>query len=297
MKQNVGFIKTNLKELEVFILTDGFFNIGNPQPILAPDISEEAMHEMLHKLFLPESIYEAPINVMLIKKNDRIILIDTGEGYYNTENAGLLLKSLASAGFQPKEITDIIISHAHRDHIGGILDENHNFIYPNAQYYLSYEEFDFWLGENPDFSKSRNPEINCANIELISGILTSIKPYLQLFDPGDDLFDCIKTEAAPGHTPGHVVFNVYCDEMSITNLVDIIHSPLLVSQPDWGTQWDIDFEMAVQTRKKILEKCSQNRMLIMASHLPWPSIGYVCKINDQFQWMPKSHSDPFYFKL
>jgi len=297
LKNDHGFIHIPCNELDIFILSDGYFGIGYHQPILAPGIPQHLVKTELRNLYLSESYYEAPINVMLIKKDDRAILVDTGEGFYDDENAGRLLYSLNAAGFTPESVTDILITHAHRDHIGGILSKNGDFIFPNARYYISSQEFDFWTSDEPDFQKSKNPEGGKPSIPLVRKILSAIGSRLTKFEMGDQLFSCIQTEAAPGHTPGHIIYTVSNGGLSITNVVDLFHSPLLIAKPDWGTQWDIDFETGVETRKKVLEACYENRTLICSAHLPWPGIGYINKVNNRFQWVPKAYNNPFSINL
>lgn len=297
LKADHGFIHIPCNELDIFILSDGYFGIGYHQPILAPDIPQNLVKNELRNLYLSESYFEAPITTMLVRKNDRIILIDTGEGFYDEDNAGKLLHSLTAAGLNPESITDILLTHAHRDHIGGILSKNDEMVFPNAHYYISRQEFEFWMTGEPDFQKSKNPQGGKQSIPIIRKILSTINSRLTKFEMGDQLFSCIQTMAAPGHTPGHIIYTINDGDLSITNVVDTFHSPLLIAKPDWGTQWDIDFEMAVENRKKVLEHCYKNRTLICSAHLPWPGIGYINKVNDQFQWIPKVYNNPFSINL
>ncbi len=296
-KREHGFIHIPCHELDIFILSDGYFGVGYHQPILAPGIPQDTVKSELRNLYLPDSYYEAPINVMVIKKADRIILIDTGEGFYDEENAGQLLHSLNAAGFTPESVTDILLTHAHRDHIGGILSKNEEIVFPNAHYYISRQEFEFWMTGEPDFQKSKNPEGGKPGIPIVRKILSAVNSRLTTFEMGDVLFSCIQTQAAPGHTPGHIIYTVNDGDLSITNIVDVLHSPLLIAKPDWGTQWDIDFETGVKTRKRVLENCYQNRTLICSAHLPWPGIGYIGKVNDEFHWIPKVYNHPFLIHL
>jgi len=288
--KRTGHIHIPFGTLELVLLTDGYFTLETLQPILAPNIPSQLVEKEQHRLALTRKVYQAPIIIMLIKQQDRYILVDTGEGYYDTENAGNLKKSLYLAGIHLDQITDIIITHAHRDHIGGILDSEGSPNYPNATYYIARPEFEFWMSENPNFSQSKNPEIGRSSLDLIKKTLQTIESKLQLFEPGSQLFSCIDTELAQGHTPGHIIYTVKSENRAITNLVDVIHSPLLVSQPHWGTQWDIDFEKAVDTRIKILERCHQEGTLVIASHMPWPGIGFIGKLRgrQQWEWVPKS---------
>lgn len=287
-----GYLKIPFNELEIYILSDGYFDIGSYQPIIATDATPTELQQELKRLHLPADAYEAPINVMLIRKDEQLILADTGEGFYDKKNAGKLLHSLESAGFKAGDISDVLITHAHRDHIGGILTEEGNWVFPNARFYISRTELEFWFKQQPDFSRSRRSELGHNSISMVKQILGALTSRLEIFDAGDELFSCIKTQAAPGHTPGHIIFTVYSGRLLITHLVDVVHSPLLISNPAWGTQWDADFLMGINTRKNILEQCHEQNIMVCASHLPWPGIGYIDRFQDQWQWVPKSYNSP-----
>jgi glyoxylase-like metal-dependent hydrolase (beta-lactamase superfamily II) len=288
-------IRIPMGEVEVYVLSDGYFGIGEPQPILAPDIRREVVQDALKALYLSESDYEMPIITLLIKKGNQYILVDTGEGYHDPVNAGWLHKSILEIGISPAVITDILITHAHRDHIGGILSKEGARVYPNAKYYISAPEYDFWNNDEKDFSKSKLSSYPTGKIQ--KEVFAAIKNDLEIFEPGDTLFSCIKTEFAPGHTPGHIIFHVFSGNQSITHLVDVVHSPLLVNHPDWGTQWDINFEEGVETRKRIFDKCYNDKRLVTTCHLPWPGVGYIDKTEDGWQWIPKVQSDPYTIRV
>ncbi|MBT2619539.1 MBL fold metallo-hydrolase [Chryseobacterium sp. ISL-6] len=288
-------VRIPMGEIEIYVLSDGYFGIGDPQPILAPEIEKEKVQNALKTLHLSESDYEMPITTLLIKKGNQYILVDTGEGYHDPVNAGWLQNSILEIGISPEEITDILITHAHRDHIGGILSKEGRRIYPNAKYYISAPEYSFWNNDEKDFSKSKMSSYPTGKLQ--TEILRAIKNDLEIFEPGDILFSCLKTEFAPGHTPGHIIFHVFSENQSITHLVDIVHSPLLINHPDWGTQWDINFEEGVATRKKIFDNCYNDKRLVTTCHLPWPGIGYIGKTEDGWLWIPKAQSDPYTIKI
>ncbi|MBK1896563.1 MBL fold metallo-hydrolase [Chryseobacterium paridis] len=295
--ENSASVKIPMGELDVYIVSDGYFGIGNPQPILAPEIKKETVQHALKGLYLSESDYEIPINTLFIKKGDRCILIDTGEGHHDPVHAGWLQNSLSEIDISTGDITDILITHAHRDHIGGIITQDGARRYPNAQYHLSATEYNFWTSEGKDFSKSKMPSSSYPTGKIQIDTLESIKNDLTLFQPGDTLFSCIKTEAAPGHTPGHIIFHVFSGDQSITHLVDVVHSSLLISHPEWGTQWDVNFEEGVATRNRILEHCHTHNTVVTTCHLPWPGIGYIGKTQNGFQWIPKAQSDPHKIRI
>jgi len=289
---NDGHIKLKLNNLDLLFFSDGHISLQNAQPIFAPGINPVAVKSELRKIYLQEDKLDTAINVMLIKTGDRIILIDTGSGYHFGESSGWLLNNLEKSGIKATEVTDVFITHAHIDHIGGIIDKGRKLVYPNAQYHLAKEEYDFWMDENPDFSKSKNSQSPQESIEFAQDILHAINDRLTLFNFGDVLFSCVKTELAEGHTPGHTIFTVFSGEKSIKHIVDTFHTPLLIAKPEWGTQWDVDFSKGVNTRNRILASSYFNRTLIMTTHLPWPGLGYIGKNGNDYQWVPFSYYSP-----
>lgn len=290
--ENAGHIKARLGELEIFLFSDGHITLKNPQPVFAPGVDPEEVRKELKRVFLKEDRLESAINVMVIKTGERLILIDTGSGYHFGETGGQLLHNLKNAGIAPRDVTDVFITHAHVDHIGGIVDNEGKMVYPDAKYYIAQKEYDFWTSEKPDFSKSKNPENPGESVKLAKQVFRAIEDKLIKFDYGETLFSCITPELAEGHTPGHTVFTVFSGDKNIKHIVDTVHTPLLVGRPEWGTQWDVDFTQGVKARKLILEDNYRKGTLVMTTHLPWPGLGYIGKNGNDYQWVPFPYFTP-----
>lgn len=289
---NSGYIHLKLNDLDIFIFSDGKITLNSPQPIFAPDINSKDVKEELQKIYLTQDKLESAINVMLVKTGKRTILIDTGSGYHFGENGGQLLNNLEKSGIRASDVTDVFITHAHIDHIGGIIKGGRTPVYPNARYHIAKKEYDFWMSGTPDFSKSKNPQTPKESVEFAREVLSSINDRLTRFIYGDILFSCLKPELAEGHTPGHTIFTVFSGDKSIKHIVDTFHTPLLVAKPEWGTQWDVDFIKGIDTRKQILADCYSDRTLITTTHLPWPGVGYIGRNGADYQWIPLSYFTP-----
>jgi len=296
-QSNCGYIKMDWDKTELYIFTDGHMVLENPQPTFAPQIDATTFRSELEKLHLGNKAIDMAINIMAIKTKDKTILIDSGLGNHFGASQGWLLENLQSAGISANSVTDILITHAHRDHIGGLVSKNNTIVYPNAHYYMAKAEYDFWMSDNPDFSKSKlTDEQKKGTIAFTKKILNLTKDKLNLFSPGDTLFSIVNTELAEGHTPGHTIYSISAEGKSIKNIVDVFHSPLLITNPEWGIEFDIDFEQGIKTRTKVLEDCYTNKRLIMSSHLPWPGLGYIDK-REKYFWAPLYYSTPNEIKL
>lgn len=273
-------------KLKGYILTDGYFAAEGLQPILAPGIAPKLLSEEMRKYHLNEQNMEGPINVLLLEIDNRVILFDTGAGHYFGETAGKLLGNLAGIGLAASDVTDIIISHAHIDHIGGVLNAQGLPNFPNATYHIAAREYDFWFGDKPDFSNSKGDKVGKENIDFARAVLGKIEDRLQRFSYGEPLFKNIVPELAAGHTGGHTVFNITSAGHNLYFTTDLFHSPVLISQPAWGTAWDSDFDAAVASRQEILKKRATDRQAIMGCHLPWPGIGFIDQEAEAYTWKP-----------
>ena len=286
-------LKLLIGNLQTYILSDGIISLPSIQPIFAPFINQQEFNAKLEKTHLPTDRLEVSSNIMLIKKDKKIILIDSGSGHHMGKNGGQLSASLQTIGILPRDITDIIITHPHIDHIGGILDKKDRFIFPNAKYHIAQKEYDFWMSENPMFPNSKDNISNTnAGISFARKTLAKISDRLQFFAYGQHLFGCLIPELAEGHSPGQTILTLYAGEKSLKHIVDVIHTPFLVSNPEWGTIWDGDFEKAVNTRRKIIAEGAEQGTLFMTSHLPWPGLGFIDKNGTEHRWTIFPYSDP-----
>ena len=262
-------------EYDLYILSDGSNLIKEPYPLIAPNHTEEEFNLALNETFLDQQPISFSLNVLLIKYKQHYILFDTGNGLEKNENVGKLIQQLESTGISADEITDVIITHAHGDHIGGLIQPNGNLTFKNAKYFMSKTEFEYWLT-----SKNENT----------IAILNKIRPKTIFIKGKDIMFNNIKIEEVPGHTPGQLAFLISDknNTIKIKHIADVVHSPIIVRYPEFGIKYDINFNEAVQTRLKILEEAYQKKQLIFATHLPWPGIGYIDKKDDRYLWTPFS---------
>ncbi len=233
------------------------------------------------------------INTLLVKTKDKLILLDAGMGIFADERAGFLLKSIQKAGFSAKDITDIFISHAHPDHIGGVVDKQNNLVFPNAAVFISRIEHDFWMKASvKDFNNSAlkaYPELLNQIIPATQNILKTIQPKLKFYDLDNTLYSYFSFQLAPGHTPGLTVTTISSGSEKLLYIADLIHSDvILFPHPDWGFSGDTDLDIATASRKKFLEQLADTRTRAFASHLPWPGLGFTKKKAQGFEWIAES---------
>jgi len=289
VKERYAPIRLELGELEAYILSDGVVRLESVQPVFAPNVDKAELKKELKRLHLKEDKFEGSLNVLLIKNQGKTILLDTGAGSQMGENTGHLVKALNTLNISTADITDIIITHGHLDHIGGVLDKDNKTVFSSAQYHIAKREYDFWM--------SQDGTTGGSGVVLAQKVFNTIEDKLNFFDYGAILFSCLETELAAGHTKGHTVFNIFSGERSIKHIVDTFHSPFLISKPQWGTAWDTDFDQAVKTRQRIIDQGITQGTLFMSCHLPWPSLGYIDRLGDTAQWTIFPYTDPTRIKI
>ena len=296
MARPLPFIRFRMGELELTIVSDGYQVMKPVHPIFAPyHTSSRAVKQQLQMHFRSAARVELGLHILLIRKENRLIMIDSGLGTEEA-TAGLLPEALASAGFSTTDITDIVITHAHLDHIGGLLTKTGALVFPAARVYLSRTEYDFWMADEPGFANSPLNNHSAILSGLVPGvkrILLAVQPQLLLVDDAYTLFDCIDIIPAPGHTPGHSVVRIFSGKESLLHIADLIHSDVLqLPHPEWGVLFDVDFALAVDTRKYFLEQLAANGSRALAYHLPWPGLGYVRCKGEGYKWIPEAYATP-----
>lgn len=225
-------------------------------------------------------------NVLLFLRNSRIILIDAGNGDTATGEGGHLISNLNAIGITPDMVTDVVLTHAHVDHLGGLINVHQQLTFPMAAIHIAQEEYEFWQCDTPHFSKSKHtPQVLREVQKNIQQILAVIKDKLQFFHGSDLLFDFLQPMAAKGHTPGHYMFTVNLGSERFVHMADICHEDLvLFSNPEWGTVFDIDFDLAVKMRLEVLNRFAVSKELVFGYHMPWPGFGRVVKKGSGFVW-------------
>jgi glyoxylase-like metal-dependent hydrolase (beta-lactamase superfamily II) len=199
-----------------------------------------------------------------------VALFDTGSGGA-FPNSGWLPRALATTGVAPGSVTDIFISHAHPDHIGGLVDKSGALVFPAATVHLSAPE---WA------AMQQNAEAKA--------ITAAITPKVVAFEPGANVIAGVRAVSTIGHTPGHSSYEISSGSEKLFYLGDLAHHAIIsVQRPAWSIQFDMDHAAAEAMRQKTLAALAADHERVYGVHFPFPGIGHVTAKGDGLAWQPE----------
>lgn len=281
--QSPYFHRFNLGAAEVTVVSDGPLPLGDPSGSFL-GVPKEEVKKMLSDNFLSPENVVLEQNSPVVNMGDKLVLFDTGMGTSKAfgPTTGRQQKSMAEAGIKPEDIDAVVCSHAHIDHIGGIVDANDKPLFPNAQVYIAQSDFDFWTDEGKMGSPLKDFIVHARKN------LMPVRDRLVFFKDGQEFLPGIQAIAAPGHTVGHTIFAVTSEGKSFVFLGDLSHhAVLLLEKPRMEFAYDTDPKQSAATRVKMLDMLAANKTAVMSYHFAWPGYGHVVKNGDGFRYIPE----------
>lgn len=283
---NAAVYHFTVGDFNAMVVSDGTLTF--PVSFFVPNADPAAVTEVLTEHFLSTEELFAHVNALYIETNEHRVLIDTGSGNLFGPSAGHLLENLEAAGIAAMDIDTVILTHAHPDHIGGILDAEGQLRLPNAQFYISQTEFDFWTADTVDMPNSLlDEETRAGLLATAQGNLTAISDRTTLFAMGDEVVPNIQAIDSSGHTPGQASFLITSGEESLLATGDVFFSdPLNLENPDWEVAFDDDPAEGIIARRQLLETVTADRRLLLVPHMPFPGLGHVRIQGESYGWEP-----------
>lgn len=225
-------------------------------------------------------------NLALYQDGTNSVLFDVGSGPDFVPSAGTIVESLDAIGVAPEDITHVVFTHAHPDHIWGLLDEFDEPIFYEASYMMGRSEWDYWW--NPDTVNT----IGDARAAFAVGAkrrMEAIEDTVELFDDGQEILPGISSLSSPGHTPGHMSFEVRQGSNAALVVGDAIgNHHVAFRKPEWKSGSDQDQERAVQTRKILFDRIISENLRIVGFHLPDGGLGRVEQSAEGYVYVPET---------
>jgi glyoxylase-like metal-dependent hydrolase (beta-lactamase superfamily II) len=266
-------------ELSGIALRDGGLEFPNDNKIFGVGKTPEDVAEVLTAAGLPGDKLSLTISPLLVKAADRTLLFDTGAGTNFGPSAGGLAKSLAEAGVQAESITDVFLSHAHGDHIGGVITADGALAFPNATIHLSTAEWAFLKDMSTEMAANTG---NPRHVQLVA----AITPKVSAFEPGAELIPgVVKAVPIIGHTPGHSGYLIGSGDSSLLYVGDSMHHYVVsVQRPEWTIEFDGDATTAQKSRSELIAQSAANKQRIYAVHFPYPGVGKFEQRGEGYVW-------------
>lgn len=273
-------------DIDVIVVSDGVLPL--PTKMLAHNADPAARAAWLEDMFLPQDAFDWALNVAVVRSGDQTILIDAGLGLdpdLHLPRAGQLVKRLAAAGIDLGAVTDVVLTHMHMDHVGGLLvDGVQERLRPDLRIHVAAAEVEFW--EAPDFSHTAMPAgFPDALRATATRFLQAYGSYLRTFGDEHEVAPGVTVYRTGGHTPGHSVVRLASNGDALTFAGDAVFA-VGFDQPEWHNGFEHDPEEAARVRVRLLRELAETGELLVATHLPFPSVGHVAIDGDTFRWVP-----------
>jgi glyoxylase-like metal-dependent hydrolase (beta-lactamase superfamily II) len=275
-----------LGDIEVLVISDGVLPL--PTEMLAHNAAPAARSAWLRDMFLPQDAFDWALNAVMVRSGDQTILIDAGLGSdpdLHLPRAGQLIRRLEAAGIDLEAVTDLVLTHLHMDHIGGLLvDGVKERLRKDLRIHVAASEVAFW--KQPDFSRTAMPPgFPDALRSTATRFLAEYGKQLRTFDDQHQVAPGVIVRRTGGHTPGHSVVRVTGGGDALTFAGDAVFT-VGFEQPEWYNGFEHDPDEAARVRIRLLRELAASGEMLVATHLPFPSIGRVAADGNAFRWVP-----------
>ena len=280
-----GFYRLMVGDFEITALSDGTGDMPMDKLMQQDPAKTDAA---LTRAFLTSPM-ETSVNAYLINTGGKLVLIDAGAGTLFGPTLGKLLGNLRAAGYSPEQVDEVLLTHIHPDHVGGLVKDG-KAAFPNAIVRGDQRDADYWL------SKTNMAQAPAAAQGFFQGAMSSLQPYVaahtyQPFKGATELLPGIRSVPSYGHTAGHTSYLIESKGQKLLVGGDLIHVPAVqLEHPEVTIAFDTDGKAATQARERLFNQAAETGELVAAAHLPFPGLGHVRATGKTYQWIPVNYT-------
>lgn len=263
-------------------MSDGFITV--PVEIVAPDGSPDERALILSRTGNQGSgLVESKTNIPVIRSGEDLIIVDIGSGDKYQPSDGLLSENLNGAGIDARAITKVVFTHAHPDHVWGTLGPDGSLRFPNATYYVSAAEWNFWM--DPNYLNSMPAELH-PFARGAQRDLTAISDRVVMLKPGDDIVTGLRVIDTAGHTPGHISLEMTGGDGLIISADAATNEIASFLHPKSRFGYDTNPELAIESRARLIERAASDRTKLLGYHWTHPGLGYAERVGAGYRYVP-----------
>ena len=269
-----------LGEYQGFVIHDASSVHSADELVANPDYEELGKFTQEYSFELDE--IPVDYNNLLIKVGNQNILVDTGI----PRPMGKLSLGLGELGIGPGEINMVIITHADRDHIGGILDEEGDLSFPNARYVMLKDAWQYWSSGEKRAQLATLNKWTEEKAKLAWNTYSKIRDLMLFVKSGEEFLPGLQLLPAPGHRYDHSILKVTSSGDQLIHIADALAHPLFMAKREWYSTYDANPAQAIETKIEILKLCASEKALVFGAHFPFPGLGYVQQERESWKWQP-----------
>lgn len=284
-RPSISFAKTSLKigDAEIFSVSDGHLVL--PKDMFFGDLPKEPVEKILSEYGISSDQLHPPCNLTLLRQADKTVLFDAGSGTGFMPSAGILPDSLDALGVTPEEITHVVFTHAHPDHLWGVLDDFDDPVFTDAELLIGQTEWDYWTDPNTVNTIGNNRASFAVGA---ARRLDAVKDQVKFIKDGQEIISGVVAHSTPGHTPGHMSFEIRNGTNAVMVGGDAIgNHHVAFERPDWISGADQDGALGAKTRQRLLDQLVADDIMLMGFHLPDGGLGRVERKGGNFHFNAK----------
>jgi len=280
--QAPGFYRYKVGDMVVTAINDGFAR--RPLEGFVRNAELSAVQSAMAAAFLPTDALPISFTTLVVQNGAQLTLLDTGNGDSGAPTSGVWMRNFRAAGFTPEQVTRVVFSHFHGDHINGLRLKDGALVFPNAELIVPAPEWAFWMD---DARMGAAPEAMRGAFQNVRRVFAPVAANVKQFQPGEEVAPGITSVAAFGHTPGHCVFMISSGNGKLMFMADTTNHPaLFVRNPDWSAVFDMDADVARATRRRLLDMAAAEKTQVHFYHAPFPATGFIAKSGNGFEMVP-----------
>lgn len=286
-----GFYRFRVGDFQATIVSDGFGSTPIAS-LFAPNVPEAELTAVLQANFMSATV-QGTAHTLIVDTGRERILVDCGWGEKfgpTFGNFGKLEANLQRAGISLDSIDLVVLSHGHLDHIGGLITKARIPAFSRATFAFVDAEWDYWAGDRAEGEVLRSPMPDGFKRAIVAAAKENLPPVAarcRFVKQGGEITSGVRYVPAPGHTPSHAAIHFSSGSAQFLHMADVVHNTVTgLQHPAWKPVFDHDPDLAIETRKAVLDRVATDRVMVMATHFAFPAVGHVVKHAQAFRWEP-----------